>query len=254
MNVREELIKEASRLTREARKRWNAHENNQSCRQARDRALAVYEKLSKKERNELPEVLRVWLRYRSEKYFGKGRRGNGMSSKSSQNNKKETAPKHAIAARKVMSGVGPLYLLSSKRGICGLFFGHRIEPSTLPKNNSRNRFLNQAEKELIEYFEGDREIFEVAIDARGSQFQRLVWHQLSAIPFGETRGYGEIAEKVENPKAVRAVGTANGANPVSIIVPCHRVIGKDGSLTGFGGGLEIKKKLLQHEGALFEAI
>ena len=74
MNVREELIKEASRLTREARKRWNAHENNQSCRQARDRALAVYEKLSKKERNELREVLRVWLRYRSEKYFGKGRR------------------------------------------------------------------------------------------------------------------------------------------------------------------------------------
>ena len=101
---------------------------------------------------------------------------------------------------------------------------------------------------------GDREIFEVAIDARGSQFQRLVWRQLSAIPFGETRGYGEIAEKVENPKAVRAVGTANGANPVSIIVPCHRVIGKDGSLTGFGGGLEIKKKLLQHEGALFETI
>ena len=114
--------------------------------------------------------------------------------------------------------------------------------------------MNQAEKELGEYFEGDREIFEVAIDARGSQFQRLVWRQLSAIPFGETRGYGEIAEKVENPKAVRAVGTANGANPVSIIVPCHRVIGKDGSLTGFGGGLEIKKKLLQHEGGLLEAI
>jgi hypothetical protein len=195
MNVREELIKEASRLTREARKRWNAHENNQSCRQARDRALAVYEKLSKKERNELPEVLRVWLRYRSEKYFGKGRNGNGMSSKSSKDKKKEAAPNHAVAARKIMSGVGPLYILSSKRGICGLFFGHRVEPSTLPKDNSRDRFLNQAEKELGEYFEGDREIFEVVIDARGSQFQRLVWRQLSAIPFGETRGYGEIAEK-----------------------------------------------------------
>lgn len=254
MNVRGELVKEASRLIRDARKRWNAHEKNKSCRQARDRALAVYEKLSNEERNELPGVLRVWLRYRSEKYFGTGRRGNGMSSKSSKDKKKETAPEHAVAARKIMSGVGSLYLLSSKKGICGLFFGHRIEPSTLPKDNSRDRFLNQAEKELIEYFEGDRKIFEVAIDARGSQFQRLVWRQLSAIPFGETRGYGEIAEKVENPKAVRAVGTANGANPVSIFVPCHRVIGKDGSLTGFGGGLQIKKKLLQHEAALLEEI
>jgi len=254
MNMRGELIKEASRLIREARKRWNAHDKNQSCRQARDRALVAYEKLSKEERNELPEVLKVWLRYRSEKYFGTGRNGNGMSSKSSKDKKKEAAPNHAVAARKIMSGVGPLYILSSKRGICGLFFGHRVEPSTLPKDNSRDRFLNQAEKELGEYFEGDREIFEVVIDARGSQFQRLVWRQLSAIPFGETRGYGEIAEKVENPKAVRAVGTANGANPVSIIVPCHRVIGKDGALTGFGGGLEIKKKLLQLEGVLLEAM
>jgi methylated-DNA-[protein]-cysteine S-methyltransferase len=254
MSTRGELIKEASRSIREARKRWNAHDKNQSCRQARDRALVAYEKLSKEERNELPEVLRVWLRYRSEKYFGAGRNGNGMSSKSSKDKKKEAAPNHAVAARKIMSGVGPLYILSSKRGICGLFFGHRVEPSTLPKDNSRDRFLNQAEKELGEYFEGDREIFEVVIDARGSQFQRLVWRQLSAIPFGETRGYGEIAEKVENPKAVRAVGTANGANPVSIIVPCHRVIGKDGALTGFGGGLEIKKKLLQLEGVLLEAM
>ncbi len=254
MNLRAELIKEASRLIREARKRWDEHEKNQSCRQARDRAISVYEKLSKEERQEVPEVLRVWLRYRSEKYFGDGRKGTGMSSKPSKDKRKEMAPEHAVAARKVMSGVGPLYVLSSKKGICGLFFGHRIEASTLPKNNPRDRFLNQAEKELAEYFEGNREVFEVKTDARGSKFQRAVWRQLSAIPFGVTRGYGELAEKMENPKAVRAVGTANGANPISIIVPCHRVIGKDGSLIGFGGGLEIKKKLLQHEGVLLKAI
>ncbi|MEN8774455.1 MAG: methylated-DNA--[protein]-cysteine S-methyltransferase [Akkermansiaceae bacterium] len=241
-------------MIREARKRWDAHEKNQSCRQARERAVVAYEKLSKEERNEVPEGLRVWLRYRSEKYFGKEGKGNGMNSKPSKDKKKGTAPKHTVAARKVMSRVGPLFVLSSKKGICGLFFGHRLESSTLPKNNPRDRFLNQAEEELSEYFEGARETFKVAIDARGSHFQRAVWRQLSAIPFGETRGYGELAEKIENPKAVRAVGTANGANPISIIVPCHRVIGKDGSLIGFGGGLEIKKKLLQHEGVLLKAI
>ena len=252
MSLRRDLIKEANRLIREARKRWDAHENNQSCRRDRERALAAYEELSQEEREEVPEPLRVWLRYRSERYFGKGRKGNGMTSKPSKVKKKGVAPEHTVAARKVSSGVGPLYLLSSKKGICGLFFGGRIEPSSLPKDNPRDRFLNQAEEELGEYFEGKRETFEVALDARGSQFQRAVWRELAAIPFGETRGYGELAEGMENPKAVRAVGTANGANPISIIVPCHRVIGKDGSLIGFGGGLEIKKKLLQHEGVLLK--
>ena len=95
MNMRGELIKEASRLIREARKRWNAHDKNQSCRQARDRALVAYEKLSKEERNEIPEVLRVWLRYRSEKYFGTGRNGNGMSSKSSKD-KKASVEGHSV--------------------------------------------------------------------------------------------------------------------------------------------------------------
>lgn len=254
MSLRRDLIKEANRLIREARKRWDAHENNQSCRRERERALGAYEKLTKEERDEVPETLRVWLRYRSEKYFGKGRKGNGMNAKPSQAKKKARAPEHTVAARKVASAVGPLYVLSSKKGISGLFFGHRIEPSSLPGDNRRDRFLNQAEKELWEYFAGERECFEVSLDARGSQFQRAVWRQLSAIPFGETRGYGELAEEMQNPKAVRAVGTANGTNPISIIVPCHRVIGKDGSLIGFGGGLEIKKKLLQHEGVLLKAI
>jgi O-6-methylguanine DNA methyltransferase len=84
----------------------------------------------------------------------------------------------------------------------------------------------------------------------GTDFQKLVWSRLCAIPFGETRSYGQIAEEIGNPKSVRAVGLANGKNPISIVVPCHRVIGSDGSLTGYGGGLERKKFLLELEGAL----
>jgi methylated-DNA-[protein]-cysteine S-methyltransferase len=87
---------------------------------------------------------------------------------------------------------------------------------------------------------------------KGSPFQRSVWRGLYEIPYGETISYGELANRLENPSAVRAVGTANGMNPISIIVPCHRVIGRDGSLTGYGGGLDIKLKLLQHEGILLD--
>lgn len=86
--------------------------------------------------------------------------------------------------------------------------------------------------------------------ARGTDFQRAVWAELSRIPFGETRSYGEIARRIGKPTSVRAVGAANGANPISLIVPCHRVIGADGSLTGFGGGLEMKRLLLEREGVL----
>ena len=225
----------------------------------REEALEIYDSLTKGERDEIPQELRVWLRYRSEKYFGKGRSGNGMSSKpapkaGARPKKKERPQDHAVAARRLASDVGPLYIVSSKKGICGLFFGHRIETSALPGDHRRDRFLNQAEEELREYFAGRREAFDVALDARGSAFQRAVWRALTRIPFGQTRGYGQLAEEIDNAKAVRAVGTANGANPISIIVPCHRVIGKDGSLTGFGGGLDIKRKLLQHEGVLLKSI
>ncbi len=256
MAVRSELVREACRLIREARCRWEAHENR-ACRRIRERAVVAYEGLTRQERDELPEELRVWLRYRSEKYFGRGRKGNGMNSKPAPPQKtkaKEKPQQHAVAARKVASVVGPLYLVSSRKGLCGLYFGHRVEISSLPGNNPRDRFLNQAEEELAEYFLGNREDFGVALDARGSEFQRAVWRALVSIPFGQTRGYGELADEMGHPQAVRAVGTANGANPISIIVPCHRVIGKDGSLTGFGGGLEIKRKLLQHEGVRLRPI
>lgn len=102
-------------------------------------------------------------------------------------------------------------------------------------------------KQLSEYFAGHRQMFELKLAPRGTAFQESVWQELRKIPYGQTVSYGEIAERIGNKKASRAVGMANGKNPIPIIVPCHRVIGKDGSLTGFGGGLEIKTQLLELE-------
>ena len=110
--------------------------------------------------------------------------------------------------------------------------------------------LRQAALQLSEYFDGDRTSFDVPLDLRGTPFQEAAWRALGDIPYGSTRSYGEQAALVGRPKAVRAIGQANGRNPVPIVLPCHRVIGADGSLTGFGGGLDLKTQLLQHEGAL----
>ena len=99
-------------------------------------------------------------------------------------------------------------------------------------------------------FSGRRRRFDLPLDLRGTDFQKRCWQELLKIPYGETRSYAEIARAIGNPAAVRAVGLANGQNPIAIIVPCHRVIGSDGSLTGYGGGLETKRKLLELEGAL----
>jgi methylated-DNA-[protein]-cysteine S-methyltransferase len=107
--------------------------------------------------------------------------------------------------------------------------------------------LVETERQLREYFAGKRKEFSVGLDMRGTRFQKDVWEALLAIPFGETKSYGELARQLGNPRATRAVGAANGRNPVSIIVPCHRVIGASGKLTGFAGGLETKAKLLRLE-------
>lgn len=107
--------------------------------------------------------------------------------------------------------------------------------------------LRGARKQLTEYFAGARTAFDLPLAATGSEVQKVVWRELSNIPYGQTRSYGEIARIIGKPKASRAVGSANGRNPISIIVPCHRVIGADGSLTGFGGGIERKQWLLAHE-------
>jgi methylated-DNA-[protein]-cysteine S-methyltransferase len=106
----------------------------------------------------------------------------------------------------------------------------------------------EVRRQLDEYFAGERREFDLALAPEGTPFERAVWAELAKIPFGETRSYGEIAEVLGRPGAARAVGRANGANPIPIVVPCHRVIGSDGSLTGFGGGLDAKFRLLELEG------
>jgi methylated-DNA-[protein]-cysteine S-methyltransferase len=111
-----------------------------------------------------------------------------------------------------------------------------------------NPVLVETERQLHEYFAGKRNRFELELDFTGTEFQKKVWEALLTIPFGETRSYREIAVQIGNPKAVRAVGAANGKNPISIIAPCHRVIGASGALTGFAGGLDTKKLLLLLEG------
>ena len=148
--------------------------------------------------------------------------------------------------REVPSPVGNLTLLASEKGLAGIYFEERYEGDWVA---GESEFLDQAEKELGEYFAGERVEFKVALDAVGTEFQSAVWMALRTIPFGEVVSYLQIAEQINNPKAVRAVGLANGANPISIIVPCHRVIGADGKLTGYGGGLERKRTLLVHEKA-----
>lgn len=109
--------------------------------------------------------------------------------------------------------------------------------------------LDEAERQLAEYFAGERTTFDLPLDPLGTEFQRRVWVELQNIPFGETRSYLDIAKKVGGPNHTRAVGGANGRNPISIIIPCHRVIAADGALGGYGGGLPLKKRLLAHEGA-----
>lgn len=110
--------------------------------------------------------------------------------------------------------------------------------------------LNQVERQLTEYFAGTRDCFDLPLDFHGTEFQKKVWHALLTIPFGETRSYLDIAVQIGNPAAVRAVGAANGKNPISIVTPCHRVIGSSGSLTGFAGGLAAKELLLTLEGGM----
>lgn len=122
---------------------------------------------------------------------------------------------------------------------------------TLPENariaDAGNAVLNAAEEQLGRYFAGELREFRIPLDPRGTEFQMRVWRELCAIPFGETRSYGQIAQALGQPKAVRAVGAANGQNPIPIVVPCHRVIGANGKLVGFGGGLEMKRRLLAIE-------
>ncbi len=148
------------------------------------------------------------------------------------------------------SKVAPLYLVASEQNLLGVHWTQQNVPmlSSLTRKDPASSILSRAVTQLKEYFKGEREEFDLPLDAEGTEFQKRVWKQLQQIPYGQTRSYQEIARKVRNPKACRAVGTANGRNPLSIIVPCHRVITSSGTLGGYAGGLNVKEKLLRLEG------
>ncbi len=151
----------------------------------------------------------------------------------------------------MQSPVGELKLVATEKGLAAVLWEnddpHRVHIDQMVEQGG-NAILNQAESQLREYFEGKRTNFTVPLDVQGTPFQKSVWDELLKIPFGETRTYGQLAAALGKDSAMRAVGAASGRNPLSIIAACHRVIGKDGSLTGFAGGLETKAKLLRHEG------
>jgi methylated-DNA-[protein]-cysteine S-methyltransferase len=152
----------------------------------------------------------------------------------------------------MQSPIGVLKLVGSDRGLAAVLWEHEDtlrEQFGVVSAEPRHPILLQAQQELEEYFSGSRRRFTVQLDFAGTEFQNRVWNALRTIPFGETRSYGDIAGQIGSRKAVRAVGAANGRNPIPIIVPCHRVIGADGTLTGFAGGLEIKARLLALESA-----
>ena len=144
------------------------------------------------------------------------------------------------------SPVGVLTLTQQGDSLTGLYFGRRPRPG----EEEATPLLTQAARQLSEYFAGQRREFHLPLAPQGTPFQRQVWNALLTIPYGEIRTYRDIAQAVGNPKACRAVGMANHRNPLSIVIPCHRVVGASGALTGYGGGLEIKRFLLELEGAL----
>ncbi len=176
-------------------------------------------------------------------------------------------PMEIIHSTTVTSPVGRLFLAASERGLIALEFDARLpgqqtirpNPRDLRAEQQKNRGVHFEESESVlqayvqqleEYFAGHRRDFSFALDLRGTDFQLACWRALLAIPYGETRSYGDIARAVGRPHGFRAVGMANNRNPLAIVVPCHRVIASDGTLCGYGGGLEVKRRLLELEGAL----
>ena len=155
------------------------------------------------------------------------------------------------------SPIGILYLASSDQGVvCLSLYGrkhllemlkHRLPNMELEENAEKNR---DAIKQLKEYFSGARKRFDLPLHVMGTAFQKYVWRELCQVPFGQTASYKEIAEKIGKPKAMRAVGQANHQNMIPIIIPCHRIIGANGDLVGFGGGVDLKRFLLSHESVL----
>ena len=148
------------------------------------------------------------------------------------------------------SPVGKLRLVANDKSLIAILW-ENDDPRRVrlgeTREDDRQTLLVETERQLKEYFEGKREGFSIPLEMRGTPFQLSVWEALLAIPFGETRSYGQLAKQLGRPTAMRAVGAANGRNPISIVVPCHRVIGSSGKLTGFAGGLDAKEYLLRIE-------
>lgn len=157
-----------------------------------------------------------------------------------------------IAARRLKTAVGVLSIVASDDSVLYIELPGSREGSfeRWLFRRPETPALRAALTELREYFAGKRRRFDVPVEPAGTEFQQQVWKAIAAIPFGKTIAYGEIAEQLGGPDLSRAVGAATGANPIPIIIPCHRVIGADGSMTGYGGGLRMKVWLLRHEGAL----
>ncbi len=165
--------------------------------------------------------------------------------------KKEWAEEKPVY-KTIKSPIGPLRLVATGRGLRGLLFEKTTictgDSFRLLKEDKGHEVLIRAEYQINEYFAGKRHAFDISLVLTGTPFQKQVWQCLLAIPYGETVSYGQIAERLGDVNKARPVGGAVGSNPIGIIVPCHRVIGKDGTLTGFGGGLDVKTHLLKLEG------
>ncbi len=144
--------------------------------------------------------------------------------------------------------IGMLKIAVDEKGLrCILFENNKHQPLRIGDWKKDRSATQDAREQLLQYFSGERNEFELEISLEGTEFQQRTWRMLAHIPYGQTWSYAELAKRIESPKAVRAVGAANGRNPLPILLPCHRVIGSNGSLTGFGGGLPVKQWLLEHE-------
>lgn len=159
-----------------------------------------------------------------------------------------------IVFRHIDSPVGLLMLAAGDDGLRHIEFANPRHPDRMHGDwrQGENQALQAAETQLREYFTGERHHFDLPLAPRGTEFQMTVWRALAHIPFGTTCSYAQLAQRIGNPSAIRAVGAANGRNPLPIVLPCHRVIGADGTMVGFGGGLAVKEFLLRLEGAMPE--
>jgi methylated-DNA-[protein]-cysteine S-methyltransferase len=151
-----------------------------------------------------------------------------------------------MPTRLVLTPLGELTLVASLRGLRGILWEGQSSPGTEPAHG-REDVLDAAARQLEAYFAGELRRFDLPLDLAGTEFQLAAWRALADIPYGTTISYGEQARRLGRPRAVRAVGAANGRNPLPIVLPCHRLVGADGSLVGFGGGLARKRLLLEHE-------